>query len=60
MLIGPLGTKWNFNQNSKFFIKEIVFENIVGEMAAILSWGRWVNRAPDVRHLTVLGHPEKA
>ena len=34
--------KWNFNQNTKLFIHENVSENIVYEMAAILSWGRWV------------------
>ena len=29
--MGPLGTKlqWNFNQNTKFFIQENAFENIV-------------------------------
>ena len=34
---------WNFNQNIKIFIHEKAFENIVCEMAAILSRGRWVN-----------------
>ena len=40
-----LGDKrqWNFNQNTKFFIHENAFENIVCEMVAILSRGRWVN-----------------
>ena len=39
--IGPLWTKlqWNFHQNSKFFIQENAFENVVFEMAAILSRG---------------------
>ena len=40
-----LGDKrqWNFNQNTKFFIHENAFENIVCEMVSILSRGRWVN-----------------
>ena len=33
--------QWNFNQNTKLFIYENVFENIC-EMAAICSAGRWV------------------
>ena len=35
--------QWNFNQNTKFFIHENAFENIVCKMVAILSRGRWVN-----------------
>ena len=37
--------QWNFNQNKGFFIHEVenASENIVCEMAAILSKGRWVN-----------------
>ena len=34
--------QWNFNQNTKVFIHENASENIVCEMAAVLSWGRWV------------------
>ena len=34
--------QWNFNQNTKLFIHENASENIIFEMAAILSWGRWV------------------
>ena len=34
---------WNFNQNTKFFIHENASENIVCEMATILSRGAWVN-----------------
>ena len=34
--------QWNFNQNTKLFIHKIAFENIVTEMAAILSRGRRV------------------
>ena len=43
--IGPLGTNFSefSNQNSKLFIHEIASENIVCQMAAILSRGRWVN-----------------
>ena len=35
--------QWNSNQNIKLFIHENAFENIVCDMVAILSWGRWVN-----------------
>ena len=35
--------QWNSKQNSKLFIEENAFENVVCEMAAILSVGRWVN-----------------
>ena len=31
--------QWNSNQNTKFIIRENVFENVVCEMAATLSWG---------------------
>ena len=46
MLInGTLGNKlqWTFIQNSNFVIHKNAFENVVCEMAAILSWVRWVN-----------------
>ena len=33
--------QWNFYQNAKIFIHENAFENVVCEMAAILSKGRW-------------------
>ena len=33
----------NFNQNKKHFIHENASENIVSEMAAILSRGKWVD-----------------
>ena len=36
--------QWNCNKNTKPFIHENAFENIVGEMVAILSRGRWVNK----------------
>ena len=35
--------QWNVNQNTKLFIHENASENIVCEMAAFLSKGRWVN-----------------
>ena len=35
--------QWNLNQNTKLFIHENAFENVVCELAAILSRGRWVN-----------------
>ena len=31
--------QWNLNQNTKLVIHENAFENVVCEMAAILSWG---------------------
>ena len=34
---------WNFNQNQNLFIHKNASENILCEMAAILSTGRWVN-----------------
>ena len=34
--------QWKFNQYSKFFIRENAFENVVCEMAAILSRERWL------------------
>ena len=34
--------QWNFHQNTKLFIHENASENIVCEMVAILSRGRWV------------------
>ena len=34
--------QWNLNQNTKFFIPENVFENVICEMAAILPRRRWV------------------
>ena len=38
----------NFDQNIKFFIQEIALENIVCEMTAILSRGRWVKIVPTI------------
>ena len=35
--------QWNFIQNAKLFIYKYASENIVCEMAAILSRGRWDN-----------------
>ena len=35
--------QWNFNQNAKLFIHKNAFENVVCQMVAILSRGRWVN-----------------
>ena len=37
--------QWNCYQNTKLFIHENAFENIVCEMTAILSSGRWVRMA---------------
>ena len=34
--------QWNFNKNTKRFIHENASENIVCEMVAILSWGRYL------------------
>ena len=35
--------QWDFNQNSKLFILKNASENIVCDIAAMLSMGRWVN-----------------
>ena len=35
--------QWNSNQNTKFFIHKNASKNIVCEIAAILSRGKWVN-----------------
>ena len=46
LLIGPLGAikfQWNFNRNSNIFIQENAFENVVCEMASILSRPQCVN-----------------
>ena len=46
--------QWNLNQNSNIFIHENAFENIVCEIAVILSRGRWVNGTPNASVLSVL------
>ena len=38
----------NSNRNTKLFISENAFENVVCEMAAILSRGRWVNKSSPI------------
>ena len=35
--------QWNFNRNSNIFIQENALENVVCEMAPILSWPQCVN-----------------
>ena len=35
--------QWNFSQKSNYFIQENAFENVICEMATILSRGKWVN-----------------
>ena len=42
--IGPLGTNFSeiLKQNTKFRNHQNASEYIVCEMAAILSWGRWI------------------
>ena len=42
--------QWNFNQNTKIFKPENLFENVVCKMAAILSRPRCVNKS--VMHVT--------
>ena len=39
--------QWNFDQNTKFFIHESAFENLICEMATMLSRGSWVNWTKD-------------
>ena len=44
LLIGPLGTNFsNLNRNSNILIKENAIENVVCEMASILSRPQCVN-----------------
>ena len=38
--------QWNFNQNSNIFIQENALENVVREMASILSWPQCVEGRP--------------
>ena len=38
--------QWNFNQNANFFIHENASENIVWEVAAILSGGDELSSSP--------------
>ena len=38
--------QWHLNQNTKLFLHENAFENVVREMAAILSRKRGVNKVP--------------
>ena len=35
--------QWNINQSAKLFIHQNVFENVICEIASVLSRGRWVN-----------------
>ena len=44
---------WNFYQSTKLFIHENGSENIVCEMVAILSRGRWVKESWDCHKLCV-------
>ena len=46
--------QWNFNQNTKLFIHENTSENIVCEMAAILSSGGWVKKPVIVLQLKLI------
>ena len=53
LLIGPFGTKFNFNQNPYIFIQENAFQNVVWKMAAILSRPQCViKRQNDDNHRT--------
>ena len=36
-------TQWNLNRDSYILFKKNAYENVVGQMTAILSRGRWVN-----------------
>ena len=53
ILIGSL-LKWNFNRNTKLFIHENAFEDVICKMVAILSRGDELN-AVDIRHCSVKG-----
>ena len=45
--------QWNINGNSSTFIQENTFENVFGEMAAILSWPQYVKASHFMGHSTV-------
>ena len=57
LLIGPLGTNFSemlFSQNSNIFIQENALQNVVCEMASILSRPQCVNRnALVIKHKNV-------
>ena len=54
LLIRPLGLQWNLKQNWHIFIQENAFENIVCEIAAILSRSQCVKRILTQRRSYVL------
>ena len=45
--------QWNFNQNTKLFIHKNAFENIVCEIAVILSIGKWVKFLKTIQHMSI-------
>ena len=53
-----LGNKlqWNFNRNSNIFIEENTFENVVCEMASLLSRPQCVNVEPWLRAIQAPSH----
>ena len=46
--------QWNLNRNTKLSIQENAYDNIVCEMAAILSSRTWVNMSVEMYDRTVL------
>ena len=42
--------QWNSNQNPKFFIHENASKNVICEMTAILSRGRWIKEVGKQPH----------
>ena len=46
--------QWNINGNSSTFIEENTFENVFGEMTAILSWPQYVKASHFTGHSTVI------
>ena len=41
--------QWNFNRNSDIFIQENALENVVWEMASILSWPQYVKTIQQIQ-----------
>ena len=54
--IGPLGTNWNFNQNTKLSIHKNAPKNIICEMVAILSGPGGYELTPFGQHYIFIFH----
>ena len=52
MKLNEFSIKWNFYLNSNIFINESAFENVVGEMSAILSGPKCVKQKQQINMIT--------